>query len=366
MKIKKISVYRVEIPFKPLGSLWVGRRKPACLDSTIVELETESGLTGVGESCPIGAVYLPAFAEGLRAGIEEMAPALIGQDASQVNVINQTMDDALFGHGYAKTPIDIACWDLLGKKSGQSISRLLGGRFQGEIPAYASIPISDPQTMVATTKARQAEGFERFQIKVGDDPVDDVERIRAVVGAGNKGDVFMADANRGWSKTDALRAVDRLDDVDCFVEQPCASYEDSLAVRKRCRQPFMLDEVINSMVDLARAIADDAIDGLVIKISHAGGLTQAMRWRDLCLRHGVKMRLEDTAGTEVTRAAQAQLAAATPLAMQLGSYTFLNDMEAVADGAPQLKRGKLVLNERPGLGLKIRKELLGDPVAVFR
>ena len=86
MKITKISVYRVEIPYKPLGSRWIGRHKPTHLDSTVVAIETDTGLTGYGGSCPIGAVYLPAFAEGLRAGIREMAPALLGQDPTRIVV----------------------------------------------------------------------------------------------------------------------------------------------------------------------------------------------------------------------------------------------------------------------------------------
>ena len=137
------------------------------------------------------------------------------------------------------------------------------------------------------------------------------------------------------------------------------------AYANAANKPFILDEVINNMTELSRAIADDALDGLVIKVSHAGGLTQAMRWRDLCLSHGILMRLEDTAGTEITRAAQAQLAAATPLDMQLGSYTFINDFAPVADGAPEIQSGQLILNDEPGLGLTLRKGRLGEPVAVY-
>ncbi len=86
------------------------------------------------------------------------------------------MNDALFGHAYAKTPIDIACWDLLGKQTEQSVSRLLGGRFENGIPVYASIPLNDPDTMAGTLKTKQAEGFERFQVKIGGDPLEDIER----------------------------------------------------------------------------------------------------------------------------------------------------------------------------------------------
>lgn len=365
MHLSRISVYQILIPFKPLGSKWVGRRKPSHLDSTVVALETDTGLTGYGESCPIAAVYLPAFAGGLRAAIEEMAPALLGQDPIKVDGIYLAMDAALYGHGYAKAAVDIACWDLLGKATGQPISTLLGGRFMDAVPAYASIPINTPENMVETLKQKLSEGFGRFQVKIGDDPMEDVARAKALVDAAEPGTILMMDANRGWSRADAIRAVAGLNELDCHVEQPCMTYEEGLAVRERCMRPMILDEVIDGPRDLARAIADEALDGLVIKVTHAGGLTPARLERDMCIRNGIQMRLEDTAGTEITRAAQAHLAAATPIDLQLGSYSFLNDMPPAAEGAPELRDGHLHLNDEPGLGIAPNMDVLGDPVAVY-
>ena len=85
----------------------------------------------------------------------------------------------------------------------------------------------------------------------------------------------------------------------------------------------------------------------------------------MCQTHGIKMRLEDTAGTEITRAAQTQLAAATPLSLQLGSYTFVNDRPATAEGAPEVLNGMLHLNHEPGLGIKPKMDVLGIPIAVY-
>ena len=369
MRIKNIFVHQLKIPFKPLGSLWIGRRKPPCLDSTVVVLTTESGQTGVGETCPIGSVYLPAFALGVRAAIEEMAPALIGEDATNIARIAQVMDGSLFGHDYAKAAIDIACWDLLGKSTGLSISAIMGGRHQITIPAYASIPLDSPKEMVACTRERRTEGYQYFQVKVGDDPIEDVARARAVLGEARKGEVFMVDANRGWSKPDALRAVAALNQgpkfADCYIEQPCATYDECLVVRSKCPQPMILDEVIDTIKDLAKAIKDKALDGLVIKITHAGGLSKARLLRDVCLHHGIKMRIEDTAGTEITRAAQAQLAAATPPHMLLGSYSFLHSLPPSAQGTPELLDGRLHLNNEPGLGITPDMSVLGKPVAYY-
>ncbi len=366
MKITQIDVHSIKIPFKPLGSLWVGRIKPSHLESIVVQLHTDSGLNGFGESCPIGAVYLPAFSKGLIAAIELMAPALLGQDPICVQGIYQTMNQALYGHGYAKAAIDIACWDLFGKQAGLSISELMGGRQSDSIPVYASIPLDDVKVMVSTLKQKQSEGFSRFQIKIGDEPLEDVERVKALVKCKRPGDVFMADANRGWSKADGIRAASGLVGVDCYLEQPCATYDACMAVRSRCDRPMILDEIINDATDLVCAISENALDGLVIKVTHAGGLTPARLMRDICVRHGIKMRIEDTAGTEITRATQAQLAAASPVSLQLGSYSFINDMDAVASGAPELRRGNLHLNNQPGLGIKPHGEMLGETVASFK
>ncbi len=360
-----ISVYQVRLPFTGYGSRWVGRARPDHYDSTIVTLDTESGLVGVGESCPIGAIYLPAFAGGVRAALAELAPVLLGEDATQINRIHRAMNDALYGHGYAKAAIDIACWDLLGQHCAQPVSTLLGGRFAARIPAYAPIPLRAVGEMVDTLRRKQSEGFTRFQIKIGADPLDDIERVRALVAAGLPGDRFIADANCGYSLADARRAIDGLNTFDVYVEQPCASYEECLSIRRLCRRPFILDELIDGPRDLARALADDALDALVIKLTHAGGLAPARLLRDIALARGLEMRIEDTAGSEIARAAQAQLAAATPLSAQLGSYSFQNDHPPVADGAPEVIDGKLILNNRPGLGVTPKPETLGIPLAVY-
>ena len=128
---------------------------------------------------------------------------------------------------------------------------------------------------------------------------------------------------------------------------------------------MILDEVIDGPRDLARAIADDALDALVIKLTHAGGLTPARIERDLCAMRGIKVRVEDTAGTEIVRAAQAQLAAATPASLLLGSYTFLTNRASVCDGAPEVRDGMLHLNDNPGLGITPKLDELGELIAVY-
>ncbi|MEA3246481.1 MAG: mandelate racemase, partial [Gemmatimonadota bacterium] len=114
MKITRIVAYRVELPLHEGSYKWSGGKSVSVFDSTIVRVETDAGLAGHGEVCPLGPFYLPAYAEGVRAGLRELGPHLIGADPRQLAVLNRTMDAALKGHPYVKSGIDIACWDILG------------------------------------------------------------------------------------------------------------------------------------------------------------------------------------------------------------------------------------------------------------
>ncbi len=127
MKIARIAAYRVELPLVEGCYKWSGGKSVSVFDSTVVEVETECGLVGYGEVCPLGPFYLPAYAAGVRAGLQEVAPYLIGYDPRELMKLNHRMDAALKGHPYVKSGIDIACWDLLGKHTKLPVCQLLGG-----------------------------------------------------------------------------------------------------------------------------------------------------------------------------------------------------------------------------------------------
>ena len=109
MRITAINVFQVDLPLKEGRYSWSNNNFVETFDSTIVELRTDEGLQGYAECCPLGSAYLPSFALGVRAGLAEMAPRLIGQDPLNIGQINRIMDTTLRGHPYAKAPIDIAC-----------------------------------------------------------------------------------------------------------------------------------------------------------------------------------------------------------------------------------------------------------------
>ena len=136
--------------------------------------------SGFGEVCPLGPVYLPSYAKGVRIGIEELGPSLIGENPLQLEKLNRRMDQVMKGHPYVKSALDMACWDLQGKATGLPVSALLGGAYGEDFVLYRAISQERPEEMAQKVANYRAEGYRRFQLKVGGDPDTDIERIRLV------------------------------------------------------------------------------------------------------------------------------------------------------------------------------------------
>src|ERR1041384_2959675 len=312
MKIPRILAYRVELPLHETTYKWSGGKSVTVFDSTIVRVETDAGLIGHGEVCPLGPFYLPAYADGVRAGLRELGPHLLGEDPRQLGKLNRRMDAALKGHPYVKSGIDIACWDILGQATGMPVCELLGGRYGEDFHLYRALSQESPEGVAAKVAGYRAEGYRRFQLKVGGDPDVDIARIFAVAAKLQPGDRLVADANTGWVQHEAVRVARAVRDVDVYIEQPCLTYEECLAVRRQIPHPFLLDETIDGLDMLLRAKADLAMDVVNLKISKLGGLTRTRQARDLCISMGIAMTLEDSWGGDITTAAIAHLAHRTP------------------------------------------------------
>ena len=363
MKITRIACYRIELRLHEGGYKWSGGRSVTGLDGTIVRVETDAGLVGDSEVCPLGPFYLPAYAAGVRAGVQELAPHLIGADATDLSCLNVRMDAALKGHPYVKSGIDIACWDILGQASQQPVCRLLGGRYGDDFVLYRAISQESPDDMAAKVAGYRDEGYRRFQLKVGADAVEDIARIHAVAAQLESGDRLIADANTGWLMHDAARVVRGVADVDVYIEQPCRTYDECLSIRRRTSHPFVMDESIDGIDVLLRGYADRAMDVVNIKISKFGGLTKARLARDLCASLGIAMTIEDSWGGDITTAAIAHLAHSTPTELLFTSTDFNSYVTvSTAEGAPQRKNGRLAASTEPGLGVKPRYDVLGEPV----
>ncbi|MEK9773612.1 MAG: cis-3-hydroxy-L-proline dehydratase [Opitutae bacterium] len=367
MKISKISVWQIDLPLHEGDYKWSGGKSVETFDTTVVEIQTDEGVAGYGEACPLGPVYLPSYAAGVRAGIRELGPNLLGGNPLHLEKLNQEMDRAMKGHPYVKSPLDVACWDILGKVSQLPVSTLLGGSYGEDFVLYRAISQESPEEMAQKVSDYREEGYRRFQLKVGGDPDTDIERIRQAHKQLQPGDKLVADANTGWLRHDAMRVVNAIGDLDIYIEQPCLRYEDCLSVRKNTSLPFILDEVIDGVPEILRASHDLAMDIVNIKISKFGGLTRAKQARDLCVSLGVAMTLEDTWGGDIVTAAISHLAHSTPTEYLFTATDFNSYVsQPLASGAPQRVNGRMSSSPEPGLGIEPMMDVLGEPEFVIQ
>lgn len=365
MKISKISLFQVSLPLKEGSYSWSTQTFSA-FDSTVVMLETDEGITGFGETCPLGPSYLPAYAEGARTGMAKIAQGLIGEDPVQIGKINERMDQLLKGHPYVKSALDMACWDILGKATGQPVYNLLGGLLQEKVKLFKVVSRQAPEAMAAKLVDYQKQGFKQFQMKVGAGASTDIDRILAVSEVLEAGNVLAADANTGWRQHEAISVVKAVRDVPIYIEQPCLSYEECLAVRRHTHHPIILDECMEDIRVLMRGYHDGAMDLVNLKINRIGGLTKARQFRDLGHTMGIVMTIEDSWGGEIATAAIAHLAHSTPQGYHFQSSAFheYHSLE-IAAGGPEIDDGYMRVSDRPGLGVTPHMDVLGQPVCVI-
>jgi len=366
MKIIRIDVHQLDIPLNEPKTF--PNRVYASLDNTIVRLETDTGLIGWSEVCPIASTYQPEHALGVRAAIEEMAPGLIGQDPTQIGVINSQMNDWLMGGLNAKSAIDIACWDIIGKAYDKPIYQLIGGALQPKAKGYAAIEHGEDIDKIDADMAMyRAKGYSHFQIKSKTTNIDLViARLRRAHELRQPGDILVADANKAWKTHEALRILRATEDIDYYVEQPCLTYEECLSIRRQVRQPMILDECLTDINVLLKGLTDNAFEGIGCKITRVGGITGTRLIRDICAATGKVLTIDDMWGADLSAAAQAHLAVSTPAPAFLASYISTDFSKLRYDlDAPSLADGFIKPNEKPGLGVEPDVNVLGEPVQSF-
>ena len=368
MKITRLSVYQVDLPLEHPYWLSGGRLKFECLDATLVKIETDAGITGWGEGTPWGHTYVPAHGPGIRAGIETMASFVLGLDPRRVLDVERAMDLALPGHLYAKSPIDMACWDIAGQAAGLPIADLMGGGSRTPRPIASSVGAKTVEETREVIQRYRDRGYVAHSVKIGGDVERDVARIRDVEAIRLPGEIVLYDVNRGWTRQQALRVMQATEGLKVMFEQPGETLDDIAAIRPLHSAPVSVDESLVTLQDAARIARDGLAEIFGIKLNRVGGLTKAARMRDVALAHGIDMFVMATGGSVLADTEALHLAATIP-DINCHAVWACQDMLTVdiADGrGPRNKAGHLHLPEEPGLGVEPNEDQLGHPVAVYQ
>ena len=368
MKIKKVSLYRKEMPM--ICGKFTCSLEPGVDNAEVIitRIETDCGLVGYGESGAVGSY--PMYAPGILASSAELIERhLMDKDPCQLGVIQQTMN-MIPGQGAIKTGFDMACWDILGKSLGQPLHALLGGKLQEKAPLYRSITHAPPADMVQTLNDWRLEGYRQFQFRVGHGDMQlDLARIQSLLAEKRDNEMFTVDVAGNWRVDHALHILNRVRDLDFTIEQPCWTVDDCRSVRERDNLPIKLDNSLNSVNDVLRAYATNACDSIVLHINKFGGISPARVVRDIVGATTLGITYSTQWGTEITTAALTHLALTTSPNNLITTIDAHNYSPAtVATNNPiVVDNGEMwMANDDPGLGVAVDNEALGELVKVIQ
>jgi len=364
MKITRVEVFDYRLRYQHGNYVMSGGRAATHQTGTLVRVATSGGVDGWGEITPLGRTYLPTYAGSIRAALQTLSEALLGHDPTNIGRISRVMDTTLMGQGYAKSPLEMACWDIFGKAVGRPLVDLIGGRLNDDFPLYEAVPLGTPEEMASFVRARGAAGISRFQLKVGNDPADDVARVEAARAAAPDGATIVADSNGGWQLWQARRAIRGMEHLDVLVEQPCRETAECALAHRGSTLPMVLDESVVTVADLIAARDAGAL-AVNLKLSRVGGLARTVQLRDLAQDLGLSVSVEDMWGGDIITAAVSHVAASTS-PDHLMNVSFFNDWTDghVAGYEPRSAMGRGRAPAAPGLGIEVDAAQLGPPIFV--
>ena len=342
-----------------------GDRETTGMDAVVVRATADDGTVGLGESGTVRATFDAQNMAGQIAGITALAPVLLGLDPRSPQAVHRRMTAAMTGHPYVKSPLDIAVWDLAARAAGVPLWQLLGGDGPDPTQLYRPVQGHTPDDAVASAHHRLEQGYRRLQVKVGDDPILDAQRVLAVRDAVGDDIVIFADANCGFSLSSARRFARELGTCGAgiFLEQPCATLTDCAHLRSSWTGPMVMDETIVSLAALLEAHRLGVADGVTVKLTRVGGISPAVIIRDAAVELGIGVTVEDASGCDLADTTFAHLNASTPTRLRVHTVDFASwvTLNHVRGPSPRDRSVLRPQADAPGLGLELREDVLGMP-----
>ena len=353
MKITGIEWGRVSIPLRT--PFKTALRRVDSVEDIIVTVHTDTGEKGFGEAPPTG-VITGDTAESVCGALEHhLAPALLGREVEDFEQLMQRVQAALVHNSSAKAAVDMALWDLYGKRYRIPVHKLLGGA-RTHLVTDLTISVNDPAVMARDAQIAIQRGFDCLKIKVGVDPELDVSRLAAVRAAVPRGTVLRIDANQAWTPKQAVRILNGMQekglDIE-LVEQPvpAADIEGLRYVTERSFVPVLADEAVFGPADALRILQARAADLLNIKLMKCGGIYNALKIATLCEMYGVECMIGCMLEGRVAVNAAAHLACAKGVITRVDLD---GPMLCAADpvhGGAVFNEKDITLTDEPGLGV---------------
>ncbi|MCA1055974.1 dipeptide epimerase [Rossellomorea aquimaris] len=360
MIIKKINLYAIRLPLKQpfIISYHTYRDMP----SIIVEMETDEGVTGYGEAVADEHVTGETWESTFQVLKHTLAPKLIGMDPFQIERIHERMDEAIYQAPTAKAAIDIACYDAMGKKLGQPVYQLLGGRYHEEFQLTHVLSIAEPEQMAGEAAGMLESGYRSFKMKVGTDIEMDIERIRRVRERVGMAVPIRIDVNQGWkSSSHTLQAVRHLEGLNIdWLEQPVKADDLNGMARVKAMTdiPLMIDEGLKGMREMFDVIHKQAADKINIKLMKCGGIYPAVKLAHIAEMAGLDCQVGSMVESSIASAAGFHVAFSKKgiTSVELtGPIKFSRDIGDLRYDVPYIR-----LTDKEGLGVNVDRGVLEE------
>jgi o-succinylbenzoate synthase len=312
--IRRIEPIAVSLPMtKPMKMAGVLIK---AADNVLVRVELAGGQVGWGEAASAHSMTGETV-ESMMAAIRHMAPTLLEMDAADIAAVSTRMDQLMYYNQSAKSAVEMALHDALGKALGKPVYELLGGKKRSRVPVLWLLGTGSIEGDIAEALAKKAAGFVAFKVKVGvGDPADDALRTRKVCEALGKGLLISSDANQGYSLEQALTYVKAVDGSGLdFFEQPISGHniEGMTRLAAATKIPIGFDEGLHSIEDLMLHHERKAARGCSLKTIKLGGLKGVMHAAELCEKLGMQVNLAcKVAESGIAAASLMHIAAAVP------------------------------------------------------
>lgn len=365
LKIKAIDLYAIHLPLHV--PFVISYHTYQYMPSVIVKVETDEGIVGYGESVADEHVTGETW-EGIFHTLKNtLGPAVIGQNPMEIEKLHEIMNRTIYGAPTAKAAIDIACFDMMGKKLGQPVYQLISGRYHDKFPITHVLSIAEPEQMAEEAAAMIVKGYDSFKMKVGTDIKKDVKRIEAVRKRIGNDPAIRVDVNQGWKNSAAtLAAIRSLRDLEIdWLEQPVLADDiDGMAfIRSKTDIPLMIDEGLRGTREMREIIQKNAADKVNIKLMKCGGIYPAVKLAHQAEMAGIECQVGSMVESSVGSAAGFHVAFSKKIITSVeltGPLKFSKDVGNLHYDVPFIQ-----LTEQPGLGIDVNDEHLQE-MTVFQ
>lgn len=354
MKITRFDSRQVEMPL--VEGYRIAGRHFTSATNFIVEIETDTGLTGHGCAAPaedITGESNDTCGHALSGVLKDrVTGVLLPDDPGQLGLELLTHVPSAPA---ACAAVDMALWDLASQAAGKPLVEYLGGKPEA-ISTSVTIGICDAEETIRQAQDWIDKGFRILKVKTGDSVIEDVSRIVALrMSIGN--DVLIrVDANEGYSFDEAQRFLNAVRDLNIeMLEQPLAArdLDAAMKLRQMCHVPLMADESAISIADAERVAEQSAADGINIKLMKCGGLSAARQIHDHAQAQGLSLMLGCNDETRISIAAALHFAQAMPGVRYIDLDGHMDLAQDVSTGGFTIKDGLMSLTTAPGIGVSL-------------